>query len=69
MTGRDIVKLMNADYRVFRLREQDKSIWESNIIPNVGNQVSWKLHMRFETQKAAKDAFQNLMSSEKFIEG
>ena len=69
MTGRDIVKLMNAGYRVFRLREQDKSIWESTFIPNVTNHVSWKLFERFETQKAAKEAFQNLMSSEKFIEG
>jgi len=69
MNGRDITKLVNDGYQIFRLREEDKSIWFVHTPSESTFHTGWSLFSRHKTKKAAKDTFAVLMKDSKSVEG
>jgi len=53
-------KLLKAGFKIFRLREREKSIWE-----NISG--GWSLYGHYNSQAEAKRTFSELMKDEKNI--
>lgn len=60
----DVVKVMDAGFRVFRLSYDGITITEAS-----GNCCGWKKHGQYPTKAAGKRAFLELMKNPKHLEG
>ena len=73
-TQDSIEKILAKGFEVFRLREDDKSIWYATPKTNENGQVigwtrGWSLYGKFDTKTEAKKHFKEILKEEYSLEG